>query len=293
MLVLLQSPEGMKRLEEASTESGCALQHELVESFRKQRGDTVCGLASLAVVLTARLRSLSRVSSEHRISSNQRSPETILAIDDPDNSVSVVDEDSVYPMATQTITGTSRAVCGIVSEEKIRTSGMTLDQVRTLAEALPTTEKATAFFPVGDETDAEAITKDAAIPTATRKVLEEPESLRKLVVEALKEPSRRGGLILNYHMSTLGQVPFGGHLSPVAAYHQASDSLLVLDVWHTKTEPVWAPLCASGSESENGSGSGCVWEAISKIDPESGAPRGVLKLEHLPPFDLSPKFDVA
>ena len=45
--------------------------------------------------------------------------------------------------------------------------------------------------------------------------------------------------LLNYQMSELGQEPWGGHVSPIAAYHAGADAFLLLDVWF-HTEPVWA-----------------------------------------------------
>ena len=128
--------------------------------------------------------------------------------------------------------------------------------VRDLAEALPTTDQAIACFP------------DTSPSTSQyQTMLQGLQDLRDLVVGALSKPTHREALVLNYHMSTLGQVPFGGHLSPIAAYHSASDSLLVMDVWHTQTEPIWAPLDD-------------VWTAISHIDGESQRARGVLHLVH-------------
>ncbi len=236
MLVPLNSLEGTQRLEESvrGNSNGCVLQQEIVDSFRKQRGNTVCGLASLAVVLTARKKSLAK----------ENKP-TLLMKDDN----LFVDEDGVYPL-------TRESSCEIVAEEKIRKSGMTLDQVRNLVEALPTTDRVIAYFPgTGPSTNQQQ--------TMLHKLLD----LRELVVRVLSKPTHREALILNYHMSTLGQVPFGGHLSPVAAYHSDSDSLLVMDVWHTQTEPIWAPLQD-------------VWTAISKVDDESQRPRGILHLVH-------------
>ena len=359
-LVTLASAEGRKRLEETVRESGSgsgsrsAVQLDVVRSFRKQRGNTVCGLASLAVLLTARNISLARPDQTEENSrrdgdgdtANAPVPEVPVAdgipsrpppggaatVQDDDTLKAIiddrchfVDEDDVYPMAmsaaaeTPAVTVSSHpGTRGVVSETKIRTSGMTLDQARALAQALPTTEKAIVFSPPmkqtvqplvitegmlsdgrratipgnvdenesrwHDDTANEAAkastttstapvaaaAASAAASAAARRILSGPDDLRRLVVEVLSKPPSREGLVLNYHMSTLGQVPFGGHLSPVAAYHGATDCLLILDVWHTETEPVWAPL------------GGGVWKAIAAIDPESGAPRGILKLVQRP-----------
>lgn len=47
-------------------------------------------------------------------------------------------------------------------------------------------------------------------------------------------------VIVNYFRPTLGQEG-GGHHSPLAAYHRASDRFLVLDVARYKYPPVWVP----------------------------------------------------
>jgi len=332
MLVPLNSLEGTKRLEEASSENngdrcGCdnisnnnddtnsngnnnntsnnsfcssAVQQHIIESFRKQRGNTVCGLASLAVLLTARLKSLETTTTTTTPTTaipaiparaKNTEKEKTFGINDNSNTNNsnhndvccFVDEDDVYPMVTIVAQEPSIAVINdennnavtvIVSEENIRTSGMTLDQVRALAEALPTTEKAIAFSPAAiivpvEEHNIKNTSNNRPSSSTTRTtLLEGPHKLRRLVSNALSEhPSSKQGLVLNYHMSTLGQVPFGGHLSPIAAYHSRSDSILVMDVWHTHTEPVWASV-------------GCVWKAILGTDPSSGLPRGALKVVH-------------
>lgn len=53
---------------------------------------------------------------------------------------------------------------------------------------------------------------------------------------ALTDPSSR--LIVNYHRAAAGQVG-SGHFSPVGAYHQGTDSFLILDVARYKYPPVW------------------------------------------------------
>lgn len=76
--------------------------------------------------------------------------------------------------------------------------------------------------------------------TGARKVFSKdssPEAFREMASTALSS----GGLVaVNYHMETLGQGSgLGGHLSPLAAYHAATDSFLVLDVW-PETNACWA-----------------------------------------------------
>jgi hypothetical protein len=50
-------------------------------------------------------------------------------------------------------------------------------------------------------------------------------------------------IIINYHRPALGQAG-GGHISPLGAYDQASDSFLVLDVNPNGQTWVWAPAAA-------------------------------------------------
>jgi hypothetical protein len=328
LLVPLFSAEGKKRLEDVETncedynndlsssssslsfssilassasaggDGFCYVQKQMIASFRKQRGNTCCGLASLAVLLTAAAK-LPDQDQDQDISVASR-----LLLEEVNNykyyynkkkscSYYYVDEDDVYPMVDMDVTDdamTSNAIIGvdinsnnnnnsnaisshIVSNEKIRRSGMTLDQITSLALALPTTKTAIAFFPsiTTTTTDADADTNTANInldDTTTTRLLSGPNELRKIICRVLSNPSSKEGLILNYHMTTLGQVPFGGHLSPIAAYHQRTDTVLIMDVWHTKTEPVWATI-------EN------IWNAISiSKDEESQKLRGLLLIKH-------------
>ncbi len=270
MLVLLSSPKGKERLEEVASSSTTtsssstknntcdALQQEIIDSFRKQRGNTVCGLASLAVVFTARNRALMKAK---RHGNEDDSGSTISEND------LFVDEDDVYPMAEvvkKPRNDEKNYPSKIVEEKKIRISGMTLDQARYLVEAIPSTAAAIAFSPAS-EIDSEP-SKTTLTPNH-RKLLQTIDDLRKLLIRVLSKPSSSEGLILNYHMGTLGQFSFGGHLSPLAAYHEATDSVLIMDVWHTQTEPVWAPLST-------------VWTAVKGIDAESQCPRGLLHIVH-------------
>ena len=360
LLVPLFSAEGKKRLEDVEANNGdynndlssssasssssfpsilassaltitggsCYVQKQIITSFRKQRGNTCCGLASLAVLLTAASAKLQVQDRDQNICIASR-----LLLEEVNDDKHYqnnnnkkkscphyVDEDDVYSMlATRTdvtddkygltasnSNNTAIISSPIVSDEKIRRSGMTLDQITSLASALPTTKTAIAFFPstsskastataatataatatttatattdTGNCCIEKAATADddnnddnndsaTAIATATR-LLSGPDELRTIICQVLSNPSSKEGLILNYHMTTLGQVPFGGHLSPIAAYHQTTDTVLIMDVWHTKTEPVWATI-------DN------VWNAISiSIDGESQKPRGLLLIEH-------------
>lgn len=86
------------------------------------------------------------------------------------------------------------------------------------------------------------------------------EKFRQHSTEALSHADSRSAVIVNYHMSTLGQTPFFGHHSPLAAYHADTDRFLLLDVWPDTSE-CWATA-------------GSLFAAMNTVDDASGKTRG-------------------
>ena len=84
--------------------------------------------------------------------------------------------------------------------------------------------------------------------------------LRQAIMSALGDPGRR--MIVNYWRQSVGQEG-GGHFSPVGAYDEASDRVLVLDVAKYKYPPAWVPLVA-------------LHEAMKTIDATSRQARGLV-----------------
>mmetsp|Transcript_88423 Transcript_88423/g.249164 ORF Transcript_88423/g.249164 Transcript_88423/m.249164 type:complete len:364 (-) Transcript_88423:111-1202(-) len=82
-------------------------------------------------------------------------------------------------------------------------------------------------------------------------------------------------LALNYDRRVLGQVGDlgpdqpAGHWSPIAAYHEGSDMVLVMDVARYKYPPMWVPLKQA-------------FAATSIVDGTSGKSRGWVALEPAP-----------
>ena len=72
----------------------------------------------------------------------------------------------------------------------------------------------------------------------------------------------RDFVIVNYERAGIGQVN-GGHISPIAAYHEASDRFLIEDVSSYKYPPVWV----SATD---------LWRATNTIDITSLRTRGYL-----------------
>jgi hypothetical protein len=87
--------------------------------------------------------------------------------------------------------------------------------------------------------------------------------LRERLLLALREPNTR--VLVNYSRIPLGQEG-DGHISPVAGYDEASDSLLVLDVARYKYPPVWIAMSS-------------LVAAMQRVDPDAGRPRGLLFLK--------------
>jgi hypothetical protein len=86
--------------------------------------------------------------------------------------------------------------------------------------------------------------------------------LRGLLRQGLADPSDR--LLVNYHRAALGQSG-GGHIAPLAAYDEASDRVLILDVARYRYPSVWVPTRA-------------LWQAIRSRDADSGLSRGLVRL---------------
>lgn len=94
-------------------------------------------------------------------------------------------------------------------------------------------------------------------------------AFRSCVVESAELHSE-AFVVVSFCRAKLGQTG-SGHFSPVAAYHAASDSVLVLDVARFKYPPYWVPVTD-------------LWAACSAVDPATGRARGWFRLtaaEHL------------
>lgn len=89
------------------------------------------------------------------------------------------------------------------------------------------------------------------------------DRLRALLKAALAKPETR--IVANFDRKVLDQEG-GGHQSPLAAYDEASDSVLMLDVAKFKYPPSWIPL-------------GNMLEAMRTRDPDSGRSRGLVVVE--------------
>ena len=83
---------------------------------------------------------------------------------------------------------------------------------------------------------------------------------RSLLRRSLGDPQDR--LLVNYLRSALGQAG-GGHISPVTAYDETTDTVLILDVARYRYPPVWV-------KAED------LWRAMRTPDTSSGRSRGLV-----------------
>ncbi len=122
----------------------------------------------------------------------------------------------------------------IIPAQKISRQGMTLAELGQLL----------ATYPIKVEV---YHSSDSSLP-----------EFRQKVVENLQQPDNF--VLVNYLRSAIGQKT-GGHISPLAAYNQETDSFLILDVSRYKYPPIWV-------KAEE------LWQAMNTEDKTSGKTRG-------------------
>lgn len=88
------------------------------------------------------------------------------------------------------------------------------------------------------------------------------DDFRRLLKENLQQKDNY--ILINYLRKTINQEA-GGHISPIASYHEESDRFLILDVARYKYPPVWV-------KTEE------LWNAINTVDSTSGKTRGFVLL---------------
>jgi hypothetical protein len=88
------------------------------------------------------------------------------------------------------------------------------------------------------------------------------KQFRSLVQKNLHNPDDR--ILVNYRRHALNQSG-GGHISPIAAYHQQSDRFLILDVAVYKYPATWVKTQE-------------LWNGINSIDRSSNRSRGLIAI---------------
>lgn len=102
-------------------------------------------------------------------------------------------------------------------------------------------------------------------------------SVEAFRAEARANLARSGDVMLvNYLRSAIAQRS-GGHISPVGAYDEQTDRMLIMDVSTYKYPPVWvqtATLFAAMNTVDKGAGASRGWVHVSKRGPRSRASEG-------------------
>jgi hypothetical protein len=267
--VPLESVAGRALLSECEASDRAAFDR-LWPQYAQQRGRTMCGPASVAIVLRATLaasncnargaafndagppsatkrdeskapllrvaHTVAACASGSKEGSPPITPTAGLAICEGDACERLISEESVL-----------RAQCAI-PVPAVLSSGMTLEGMGKVLESLGA--PCEVMHARGTSSAGGPYARAEAEMAAARDGL---LRLRDALVTS-------DAVLLNYHMGTAGQRPFGGHFSPLAAYHQGSGRWLVLDVW-PETQPCWL----SGD---------LLWAAIASTDSESSLSRG-------------------
>ncbi|MGK7881722.1 MAG: phytochelatin synthase family protein [Crocosphaera sp.] len=122
----------------------------------------------------------------------------------------------------------------VVSKETVSRQGMTLQELGGLLKSYPL---------------------DVEVYHGGEVSLEE---FRQRIVDNLQQENNF--VLVNYLRSSIGQQR-GGHISPIAAYHEESDRFLILDVSRYKYPPVWV-------KAEE------LWNATNTVDSTSEKTRG-------------------
>ena len=86
------------------------------------------------------------------------------------------------------------------------------------------------------------------------------DRFRSNLVAGLNRPDQR--VLVNYLRPVVGQQG-GGHISPIAAWHAATDQVLLLDVARYRYPAGWIPVKT-------------LWEASRTVDSASGKSRGLV-----------------
>ena len=89
------------------------------------------------------------------------------------------------------------------------------------------------------------------------------EQFRSLAQKNLSNPD--DVMLVNYRRPALNQ-PGGGHISPIAAYHQKSDRFLILDVAAYKYPATWVRTAE-------------LWKGINSVDKTSNRSRGLIMVQ--------------
>lgn len=250
--------------------------------FRKQVGDTACGLASLAIVVDAlRLEESSRTGQEcanetqNALPGNAARTEILANQDNSSSSFFVEGNDGTSASEVD-----SRQVNSAGLDHHHHQQRLNKDSNEVFPEQVTEDDMLSwqrSEFEGGGHKIDEARLKTCGLTMAGLSRLawnngiphaccyadgfSGIDEFRETLQNALES---RCKVILNYQMTIAGQSPFGGHFSPVERYDPERDAFRILDVWKlTPTDDYWADTKR-------------LWNAVSDKDSNSKRCRGFI-----------------
>lgn len=171
-------------------------------------------------------------------------PPHLIALDSPRGQVLLAGSDQVADydeLVEHFIPQTRRAFCGVASAlttlNAAKATASPLDQKALFAHpGVDANPLKVSFTGMSLRDFGSLLRAHGATVTVVHASDTDLDRFREL---ARRNLAREGDfLLVNYQRSHLGQSPMG-HISPVAAYHEASDRMLVLDVAAHRYPPTW------------------------------------------------------
>ena len=131
-----------------------------------------------------------------------------------------------------------------LSMERISRVGVTLEEFRMLAKCHGLSVELKRPFPSDEQEQQRSYTvkhhhhqQQHHRPTEFKSL----ECFREDIKQVLMTPDSKSILVVSFSRASLEQTG-DGHFSPIAAYHEPTDQVLVLDVARFKYAPYWVPV---------------------------------------------------
>uniref|UniRef100_A0A0G4G354 glutathione gamma-glutamylcysteinyltransferase n=1 Tax=Chromera velia CCMP2878 TaxID=1169474 RepID=A0A0G4G354_9ALVE len=231
----------------------------VVSGFKKQMQNTTCGMASLAALLSCLGTEGEGMQMETRCQKASVCTET-AAEEEGD-----VRSWSGGPFSEPFLLEKFRD--SPLLPKTLHTEGLTLDALCQLTDAAleaMQSQKRTKRTHMPEVQSSEHV--DGFRTALIRHLSPPPSSSCQTGSDDNKQCDPAGGLplLVNYNMGSLGQEGLRGHFAVAAAFHESSDSVLLLDVW-PETPVCWVPVAL-------------LCEAMGTVDSASKLTRGYIEL---------------
>lgn len=179
-------------------------------------------------------------------------PDNLIAFDDPQGQAMLLRsrfKDDFWTLNRWYLSQEAPAYCGIAASVMVL-NAMGIPPPSGSSEIAQFTQQNFFTNPIAQVLPAELVNRKGVtldqlaaalntLPVEVRVTHARPGGLYKFIDQAKQVlQAGHGYLIVNYLRSALGQQTYG-HFSPVAAYDEARDRFLVLDVARYKYPPVW------------------------------------------------------